>query len=53
MIIKSYQLMVKDDTRAILDDEFINKQNILISAVDNIEAKKCIDILSIFIIKYL
>ena len=48
MNIKSYQLLVNDDTRNIFDDEFIDKQNILISAVDNIEARKFIDNLSTF-----
>ena len=48
MNIKSYQLLVNDDTRNIFDDEFIDKQNIIISAVDNIEARKFIDSLSTF-----
>ena len=51
MKIRSYQLLVNDDTRIIFDDEFIDKQNILISAVENIEARKIIYLL--FIIKYL
>jgi ubiquitin-activating enzyme E1 len=48
MRIQSYQLLVNNDTRNIFDDEFIDKQNILISAVDNIEARKFIDNLSTF-----
>ena len=48
MNIQSYQLLVNDETRYLFDDEFIDKQNILISAVDNIEARKFIDNLSTF-----
>ena len=48
MNINSYQLLVNEDTRNIFDDEFIENQNILISAVDNIEARKFIDNLSTF-----
>lgn len=46
MKIKSYQLQANVDTGNIFDDEFINKRNILILAVDIIEARKFIDNLS-------
>ena len=48
MKIQDYQLLINDDTRDIFDDEFIEKQNILISAVDNLSARKYIDDLSTF-----
>jgi ubiquitin-activating enzyme E1 len=48
MNIKDYQLLINDDTRDIFNDEFIEKQNILVSAVDNILARKYIDNLSTF-----
>lgn len=48
MNIQDYQLLINDDTRDIFNDEFIEKQNILISAVDNLKARKYIDNLSTF-----
>ena len=48
MNIKDYQLLINDDTRDIFNDKFIEKQNILISAVDNLSARKYIDNLSTF-----
>ena len=48
MNIQDYQLLINDDTRDIFNDEFIEKQNILISAVDNLSARKYIDDLSTF-----
>ena len=48
MNIQDYQLLINDDTRDIFNDEFIEKQNILISAVDNIQARKYIDNLATF-----
>ena len=48
MKIKDYQLLVNDKTRDIFDDEFMEKQNIIISAVDNISARRFIDNLSTF-----
>ncbi len=48
MNIQDYQLLINDDTRDIFNDYFIEKQNILISAVDNIQARKYIDNLSTF-----
>ena len=48
MKIQDYQLLINDDTRDIFNDEFIEKQNILISAVDNLSARKYIDDLSTF-----
>ena len=48
MKIKDYQLLVNDKTRDIFDDEFMKKQNIIISAVDNISARRFIDNLSTF-----
>ena len=46
--IKDYQLLINDDTRDVFDDEFIENQNILISAVDNLSARKFIDNLATF-----
>ena len=43
MNIINYQLLINENTRDIFNDEFIEKQNILISAVDNISARKFID----------
>ena len=48
MNIQDYQLLINDNTRDIFNDEFIEKQNILISAVDNLSARKYIDDLSTF-----
>ena len=48
MNIQDYQLLINDETRDIFNDEFIERQNILISAVDNINARKYIDNLSTF-----
>ena len=48
MKIQDYQLLVNDDSRDIFNDEFIEKQNILVSAVDNLSARKYIDDLSTF-----
>ena len=48
MNIKDYQLLVNDNTRDIFNDEFIENQNILISAVDNLSARKFIDNLCTF-----
>ena len=41
--IKDYQLLVNDSTRDIFDDEFFENQNIIISAVDNMKARKYLD----------
>ena len=43
MNIKDYQLLVNDSTRDIFDDEFFESQDIIISAVDNIKARKYLD----------
>ena len=43
MNIKDYQLLVNDSTRDIFDDEFFETQDIIISAVDNIKARKYLD----------
>ena len=51
--IKDYQLLINNETREIFDDEFIEKQDILISAVDNISARKYIDNLCTFYNKIL
>ena len=48
MNIKDYQLLVNNNTREIFNDEFIENQNIIISAVDNLEARKFIDNLCTF-----
>ena len=48
MNIKDYQLLVNENTKEIFDDEFIENQNILISAVDNLSARKYIDNLCTF-----
>lgn len=48
MNIKEFQLLVNDCSRNIFDDEFFEKQNIVISAVDNISARKYIDKLCVF-----
>ena len=41
--IKDYQLLVDESTRDIFDDEFFEKQDLLIGAVDNINARKLLD----------
>jgi len=46
--IKDYQLLVDESTREIFDDEFFEKQDLLIGAVDNIIARKLIDKKSTF-----
>ena len=46
--IKDYQLLVDESTRDIFDDEFFEKQDLLIGAVDNIVARKLIDKKSTF-----
>ena len=43
MNIKDYQLLVNDSSRDVFDDEFFEKQDIIISAVDNITARKYLD----------
>lgn len=48
MNIQDYSLLINDDTRDIFSDEFIENQDILISAVDNLKARKYIDNLSTF-----
>ena len=50
--IKYYQLLINEETRNIFDDDFIEKQNVIISAVENVDARKYIDNLCHFIIKY-
>lgn len=51
MKIQDYKLLINDDTRDIFKDEFIEKQNILILAVDNLSSRKYIDDLSTFLDK--
>ena len=46
--IKDYQLLVDESTRDIFDDEFFEKQDLLIGAVDNINARKLLDKKSTF-----
>ena len=53
MNIKDYQLLVDDNSRDIFNDEFFEKQNIIISAVDNIKGRKFIDNLCTFYNKIL
>ena len=48
MNIQDYPLLINNDTRDIFSDEFIENQDILISAVDNLAARKYIDDLSTF-----
>ena len=48
MNINDYQLLVNDNSRDVFDDEFFEKQDIIISAVDNISARKYIDKLCTF-----
>ncbi len=43
MNIKNYKLLVDDNSRDIFDDEFFEKQDIIFSAVDNLNARKYID----------
>ena len=51
MKIKIYKILINDDTKDIFNDEFIEKQNILILAVDNLSSRKYIDDLSTFLDK--
>ena len=51
--LKSYQNLVCNDTKDIFDDIFWEKQNIIISAVDNISARRYIDNLCTFYNKIL
>ena len=53
MKIKDYQLLINEETRNIFDDDFMEKQNVIISAVDNIQARKYIDNLCTFYNKIL
>ena len=53
MKIKDYQLLINEENRNIFDDEFMEKQNVIISAVDNIAARKYIDNLCTFYNKIL
>ena len=48
MKIKDYQLLVNDNSTDIFDDEFFEKQNIIISAVDNLKARRYLDNLCTF-----
>lgn len=48
MKIDDFQLLINEETRNIFDDSFMEKQNIIISAVDNINARKFIDSLCTF-----
>ena len=48
MNINSYQLLINDSTRIIFDDKFIKDHDIIVSAVDNIEARKFLDKLCTF-----
>ena len=43
MNIKDYQLLVNDSTRNIFDDEFFESQDLIVSAVDNMKARKYLD----------
>ena len=53
MKIKDYQLLINEETRNIFDDDFMEKQNVIISAVDNVDARKYIDNLCTFYNKIL
>ena len=53
MKIKDYQLLINEETRNIFDDDFMENQNVIISAVDNIQARKYIDNLCTFYNKIL
>ena len=46
--INDYQLLINDSTRHIFNDEFFEKQNLVVSAVDNMSARKYIDKLYTF-----
>ena len=48
MKIVDYQLLVNEKTKKTFDDEFFEKQNVIISAVDNISARQYIDNLCTF-----
>ena len=48
MNIQDYPLLINNDTRDIFSDEFIENQDILVSAVDNLKARQYIDDLSTF-----
>lgn len=48
MNIKNYELLINESTRNIFDDEFFENLNIVISAVDNMSARKYIDKLCTF-----
>ena len=51
MKIQDYKLLINDDTKDIFNDEFIEKQNILILDVDNLSSRNYIDDLSTFLDK--
>ena len=51
MKIQDCKLLINNDTRDIFNDEFIEKQIILIFAVDNLSSRKYIDHLSAFLDK--
>ena len=53
MKIKDYQLLINEETRNIFDDDFMENQNVIISAVDNVDARKYIDNLCTFYNKIL
>lgn len=53
MKIKDYQLLINEETRNIFDDDFMEKQNVIISDVDNVDARKYIDNLYTFYNKIL
>ena len=53
MKIKDYQLLINEETRNIFDDDFMEKQNVIISAVENVDARKYIDNLYTFYNKIL
>ena len=48
MNIQDYPLLINDDTKNIFSDKFLENQDILISAVDNLKTRKYIDDLSTF-----
>ena len=48
MKIVDYQLLVNEKTKNTFDDEFFEKQNVIISTVDNISARQYIDNLCTF-----
>ena len=51
MKIQDYKLLINDDIRDIFNNEFIEKQNILILAVEILSSRKYIDHLSTFLDK--